>query len=217
MLRLTITSPLQRQQTTVVKALSGQLTAQLLCRITRKATGIKLCSHFSIRAYPNVQSVEDLRVADNYVFFCGKKSGEGFIGCIPLVDMVTSTPTVNYTSVGDESVEHFHSMVAYKHGPNVKVVAVGEYHWHDNTSSSSYGNCSVGYHLCARRPIAEFTFSGSTGILMNLWTSDDGVRVECANEVIETPTHVAIICYYTDNRAITIHLLRQSQRIWHVQ
>ncbi len=28
---------------------------------------------------PNVQSVEDLRVADNYVFFCGKKSGEGFI------------------------------------------------------------------------------------------------------------------------------------------
>lgn len=154
---------------------------------------------------PNVQSVEDLRVADNYVFFCGKKSGEGFIGCIPLVDMVTSTPTVNYTSVGDESVEHFHSMVAYKHGPNVKVVAVGEYHWHDNTSSSSYGNCSVGYHLCARRPIAEFTFSGSTGILMNLWTSDDGVRVECANEVIETPTHVAIICYYTDNRAITIH------------
>ena len=153
---------------------------------------------------PDIHSVLDLRVTGDYVFFCGRKGGNGFIGCIQLSTMISPTPTVSYTTPDPGYVESFHSMVAYKDGSNEKVVAVGEYHWPYNTTPF-YGACLDTFHLCIRRPIAEFFFSGGTCYGMNLWTSDDASHLECANEVIETPTHVAIICYYTDIHAISIH------------
>lgn len=161
---------------------------------------------------PDISSVLDLRVAGDYVFFCGNKGGGGYIGCIQLSTMTSPSPTISYTLPDPDWVHRFHSMVAYKNGLDVKVVALGEYRWpYDNTSF--YGYCPYVNLQCGRRPIAEFTFNGGSCIGMNLWTSDNASHVECANEVIETPTHVAIICYYTDIHAISIHYCDKAN-VW---
>lgn len=151
----------------------------------------------------DVQQVMDIKDAGGYVFFCGQKGGKGFVGNILLSDMQTPNPVVNYVTPNDDVADYFHALVAYRAGAGEKVVAVGRNTW---TDSPTYGTCDYfPPYMCVRRPIVEIDFIAGNVNNFKLWTTDDTARVECAEEVIETPGYVAIVCYYTDKSAISIH------------
>lgn len=69
--------------------------------------------------------IEDLRVFDNYIFFCGRnKNGVGFIGYMPISDFNNPTATVRYKEVTGTTM--FYQLAAFKDSFNLtKVVAVG--------------------------------------------------------------------------------------------
>lgn len=74
----------------------------------------------------DIAQIYDMRVLDNYVFFCGRTPlREGVIGYINLLDFSSPPVTVEYVIIPE--VAQFNRLAAYKSlYSNYKVVAIGQ-------------------------------------------------------------------------------------------
>lgn len=170
---------------------------------------------------PENCSVNDMRITDDHVYFCGAKDATPVIGYINLGDFASSTRTVELFEVESPHVTTLNRMAAYTIGGQQKVVLVGDLDYTD-PAPFSYLDCpyfyyeideSTGdtikhfYYHCHTSVVIEMDFLGDTySIGSYIYTNDRSTnRVEFISEVIETDNHVAFVGYYTTHGKTVIH------------
>lgn len=170
---------------------------------------------------PENCSVNDMRITEEHVYFCGAKDATPVIGYIKLGDFASSTRTVKLFDVDNQRVTTLNRMTAYTIGGQQKVVLVGDMIYTDPAPSPSL-DCpyfyweideSTGdtikhfYYNCHTSVVIEMNFLGNTYSSSSyIYTNDRPTnRVEFISEVIETDNYVAFVGYYTTNGKTVIH------------
>ena len=170
---------------------------------------------------PENCSVNDMRITDDHVYFCGAKDATPVIGYINLGDFASSTRTVKLFEVESPRVTTLNRMAAYTIGGQQKVVLVGDLIYTDPAPlpsldcpyfyleiDESTGDTIIHvYYNCHTSVVIEMNFYGDTySSGSHIYTNDLSTnQVEFISEVIETDNHVAFVGYYTTHGKTVIH------------
>ena len=168
---------------------------------------------------PRHCTVNDMRITGNNVYFCGHCDTNAVIGHIYLNDFSSPNCTVTLYKANSVYVTNLHRLVAYSNGTQQKVVAVGDVIFTEHTDTAfhcpfdaTYYDPELGdtvhyyYYTCIHTFVLEVDFIGdiSTGDKY-AYTTKIPSRLQLVTDVVETPSHVAIIGHYTNHHTTIIY------------
>jgi len=143
--------------------------------------------------------VRDMRYCNNTVFLCGTYLNQAFLLCVPYNDVATSTGST-ITSFFISPLVTLTRMVVFTE-PSTgveKIIAVGEEVYQPCPTPTSF-------YSCADRVVLECTYQIGTIMIDASRITNDANHKEYVTEVIETDSYVALVGYFSDKSAISIH------------
>ncbi len=167
---------------------------------------------------PRGCTVNDMRITEDNVYFCGEMNADPVIGHIKLSDFATTNRTVNLFKVDNYYVTSLNRMAAYTIDGKQKVVIVGDlvyttptpvidpcpyYYWYFDSSLNQY--IQYFYHYCNTTVIFEVNFNGATYLSDEYVITGDHDHVELISEVIETQNHIAFIGFFANHNTTIFH------------
>lgn len=144
-------------------------------------------------------AVEDMRVLNNDLYFCGSYQQSAFIGRIDLHSLWAGNPTqgIFYTVFSDD-VYSLRRMVVFNDGNSIHVIALG----------SSSPSPAIADHL-----ILECTYQNNLiGNAEIIFPGRFNYR-EIVDEVILTDNHVAFVGHLIDSNGVVIHPCPRSSSV----
>ncbi len=175
---------------------------------------------------PRGCTVNDMRITEDNVYFCGEMNADPIIGHIKLSDFATTNRTVTLFKVDNYYVTSLNRMAAYTIDGKQKVVIVGDlvyttptpvpapcpyYYWYFDPSLNQ--DIQYFYHYCNTTVIFEVNFSGATYLSDEYLITGDHNHVELISEVIETQNHIAFIGFFYNHNTTIIHKCNKSNVI----
>ena len=163
-------------------------------------------------------TVNDMRITNNNVYFCGSLNATPIIGHINLSDFWTPTRTVTLYKVDNLYASNLNRMAAYTIGGRQKVVIVGDVIFTDNSPfpcpfEITYYDSILGdtvqyfYYNCIHTIILEVDFTGSNYITDSYVSTTDvfNRHLELITDVVETQNYVAFVGHFTNHHTTIIH------------
>ncbi len=158
---------------------------------------------------PGYSYLNDLRIVDQNVYFCGIINSKPAIGHVKLTEFSHPAPhSITYYTANTGYISNIEHLVAYDIGGLQKVVAVGYRSYVNNPIEP----CEAGFYIpgyenytCLRTVVIEADFSGATLLYDSHITTNDTNETEIIDNVVETPNYVAFTGYYNNLHSIIIH------------
>ena len=163
-------------------------------------------------------TVNDMRIINNNVYFCGSLNATPIIGHINLSDFWTPTRTFTLYKADSRYVSNLHRMAAYNDGAKQKVVIVGDVIFTDNSPfpcpfEITYYDSILGdtvhyyYYNCIHTIILEVDFFGANHQADSYVSTTDIINrhLELITDVVETQNYVAFVGHYTNHHTTIIH------------
>ncbi len=155
--------------------------------------------------------VFDMRVLNDAIYFCGKRNGRGFVARMKISEFYgTGNAQVDYNQIDNVPGITFYRMAAYPNNiaGSDKIVAVGEYIYWNQDPHPGFPCCKANATdtgLCISRIVFETECTGGVFASGYYAKTDTIGHLDCIEEVIETDNYLALVGYYTDQDAISIH------------